>query len=625
MEPALYQLVTYSSAGDPGFTDGPNVAGDAVGPTSIVDGNWHMMAGVYTGPATFNGFDFAANSLLYVDGLFVASNGVSPVAGSAYDLWIGAAPDYGIATVPPFSGNICHVAVIPQALSAAQIEQLYGAGEPPTVSLPTVTVDQGGDGSIRPTITGAQPLFYQWYYLNGSGNAVLILAATNVTLDLTDIQGVSDIATNLGTAGANSAGTYHGNQATMRGQPGVLPNDAAAHFDGSTQNVLVPTLSTAASIAPPFTVEAWVKPDEVISSGTFCPIGSIYRSSGADGWIIYESGLNWNLRLGDAAGYEINITDSDTVLTNTWYHLMATYDGTNANFYVNGALAGTGASTAYTPNTTVPMGLGSRGDNAFYFAGTVDEAAVYPSVLPTNAAAAHYAAVSTNAAGYAAQILASHPLGYWRLDEPIPQEYFIVVSNAYGVTTSSYVTLNILAGPPVIVADVSPLLVEAPVGQPVTFSVTASGTEPFYYQWLSGGSAVAGATNSSYTFTALADSNTYSVGISNSVGSTNSSTAVVLGLTAPPLVTFNDNGLNWTLNKGPGAANPPTISGNVLTITDGAGYEAESAFFDGAVYIGGGFFASYTYTETVVSGGAAEGGTFCIQNSPAGAAAVGNQ
>jgi hypothetical protein len=195
-------------------------------------------------------------------------------------------------------------------------------------------------------------------------------------------------------------------------------------------------------------------------------------------------------------------------------------------------------------------------------------------------------------------------------------QYYVVVSNAYGATTSSVVTLTILSGPPVLVADVSPPLTVVPAGLPMTFSVRATGTEPFTYQWSSGSGPIAGATNSSYSFDALAGSNTYSVTVTSSLGSVPSSKAVVVGITTPPpVVTFNGSGSNWTLNQGagwPGSPSNPSIANNVLTLTDGVNSEACSAFFDTPQYIGG-FIASFTYT----AGGnrAADGTTFCLQDS----------
>jgi len=48
----------------------------------------------------------------------------------------------------------------------------------------------------------------------------------------------------------------------------------------------------------------------------------------------------------------------------------------------------------------------------------VDEFAVYNYLLSSNTIAAHYTAATGNPSGYDALILASHPVGYWNMDEP---------------------------------------------------------------------------------------------------------------------------------------------------------------------------------------------------------------
>ncbi|MDB6035172.1 MAG: hypothetical protein JWM16_5510, partial [Verrucomicrobiales bacterium] len=68
------------------------------------------------------------------------------------------------------------------------------------------------------------------------------------------------------------------------------------------------------------------------------------------------------------------------------------------------------------------------------------------------------------------------------------------------------------------------------VGEPATFSVTAAGTPAYTYQWFSNGVAIAGATSSIYKTrnTTLADNSTsYWVAVSNALGGTVSSTAVL--------------------------------------------------------------------------------------------------
>lgn len=73
------------------------------------------------------------------------------------------------------------------------------------------------------------------------------------------------------------------------------------------------------------------------------------------------------------------------------------------------------------------------------------------------------------------------------------------------------------------------------LGQSVTFSVTATGTDPLAYEWLRDGVAVAGANAASYAFTpTLPDSGVaYSVRVSNAAGSVTSSAA---GLTVVPVL-----------------------------------------------------------------------------------------
>lgn len=109
--------------------------------------------------------------------------------------------------------------------------------------------------------------------------------------------------------------------------------------------------------------------------------------------------------------------------------------------------------------------------------------------------------------------------------------YFAVVSNQYGTNSSASATLTVLVSP-VVQTDVQPLSQTVWQGDQVTFSVVAGGETPFNYQWTLNGQNIDDATNSSYSFAALAGTNSYQVLISNGVGSTNSSIATVIGIPA---------------------------------------------------------------------------------------------
>ena len=195
-------------------------------------------------------------------------------------------------------------------------------------------------------------------------------------------------------------------------------------------------------------------------------------------------------------------------------------------------------------------------------------------------------------------------------------------NNGAGYYNSQYNAILLETGiappppiPPTLTTDITPLQSEVPTGAPLTFAAGVDGSLPLHFQWSNQHGPIAGATNATYAFNALAGTNSYYLGVTNAQGGIVSSTAVVIGDTNPPaLVTFNDTA--WALNNNGNIT--PAITSGVLTLTDGNNSEASSAFFGAGQYIGG-FIASFTYQTA----GGADGVTFCLQNSPAGTNALG--
>ena len=119
--------------------------------------------------------------------------------------------------------------------------------------------------------------------------------------------------------------------------------------------------------------------------------------------------------------------------------------------------------------------------------------------------------------------------------------YSVVITNLYGSAISSNATLTVLVPPTITVQPLSRTNV---VGTAAAFSFKASGTPPLYYQWkrngvdLPEGPRVFGAnyTNFAIIDLTLADAGTYTVEVTNSVGSTTTQPAI-LTVWAPPAVT----------------------------------------------------------------------------------------
>lgn len=85
-------------------------------------------------------------------------------------------------------------------------------------------------------------------------------------------------------------------------------------------------------------------------------------------------------------------------------------------------------------------------------------------------------------------------------------------------------------------------------GAGVTFTVAASGTAPLSYQWQKGGSAISGATSSSYTIaaTVTGDAGSYACVVTNSAGSvtSNAATLTVSAASVAPSITVQPSNVS---------------------------------------------------------------------------------
>lgn len=115
-----------------------------------------------------------------------------------------------------------------------------------------------------------------------------------------------------------------------------------------------------------------------------------------------------------------------------------------------------------------------------------------------------------------------------------------------------------------VAVQTAPTITVPPAAQTVaaganaTFTVTATGTEPFTYQWRKGGQTIAGATTASYTIAGVqsADAGSYDVVVSNAAGSATSSAAtltVLSGFAAWRQQHFNETERADPLVSGPDA------------------------------------------------------------------------
>jgi sugar lactone lactonase YvrE len=139
--------------------------------------------------------------------------------------------------------------------------------------------------------------------------------------------------------------------------------------------------------------------------------------------------------------------------------------------------------------------------------------------------------------------------------------YSVVISNSLGSTNSAMAFLTVII-PPAVTNPPQNLTINQ--GQNATFSVGASGTAPFTYQWLYNAGPIAGANASSYTRTNAqpGDSGNFSVIVSNSAGSVTSPPALLTVNPVPTPPGINSQPQNLTVNQTSNATFSVTATGS---------------------------------------------------------------
>jgi plastocyanin len=120
--------------------------------------------------------------------------------------------------------------------------------------------------------------------------------------------------------------------------------------------------------------------------------------------------------------------------------------------------------------------------------------------------------------------------------------YTVVVTNTAGSVTSDAAILTVNPGAEAPVITTQPGSQTVTAGQPVTFTVVATGTAPLSYQWRKDTANIPGANAASLTLNAViaADAGSYTVVVTNSAGSVTSDAAMLTvnpGAEAPVITT----------------------------------------------------------------------------------------
>jgi hypothetical protein len=190
---------------------------------------------------------------------------------------------------------------------------------------------------------------------------------------------------------------------------GTIPTGSyALSLDGTSESGAAGNLTLSGSA---LSFEGWIKPSSFKSASPY--ISSIMGTEVSDSNSAF-------LRLGDAGlannklqfvvsinNVQQKLASATALNANTWYHVAATYDGTNMKLYINGALDATKAQTG-SVNSTGAFNVGYLYNTSRNFNGKVDEVRVWKRALSQTEISQNMCNVSVPATSLAA---------YWKFNE----------------------------------------------------------------------------------------------------------------------------------------------------------------------------------------------------------------
>lgn len=174
----------------------------------------------------------------------------------------------------------------------------------------------------------------------------------------------------------------HGNgqlQGNTSWQPGGGHFQGALRFYGNDARVDLGPCDLTQGNGEELSVACWFKPEIVSGTERILMIKTLGPAETDIIWslsLVNNTGARFRLRTAGIL-HTVDIPAS-SIFSNTWYHLAATYDGTNIRLFLNGSFTANGpasGSIGYHPQA--PATLGNRFDNALPFYGALDDVRIY--------------------------------------------------------------------------------------------------------------------------------------------------------------------------------------------------------------------------------------------------------
>lgn len=188
---------------------------------------------------------------------------------------------------------------------------------------------------------------------------------------------------------SNNANNGHYTGTYALGEQGALVGSAVA-FDG--QSGAASVMNSPSLQVNTVTIEIWLKKRSDTEYGVYVAKNVAPGGGAGSGWFqLLNSHHNGELEFRVTSDGAPAVVSTTTLALNTWYYVVATYDGAVAKLYVNGKLDGSLKVTAVPKQTSDPLFIGRRTDGFFNDA-ALSNVAIYSVALSPDRIAAHWQA-----------------------------------------------------------------------------------------------------------------------------------------------------------------------------------------------------------------------------------------
>jgi len=647
--------------------DGTGKPGVNITVTNVAPSVWYDFAVTIANNPASNSPATGYITTFYINGTNAASEISDFVPNADLPFKVGDRSDDPFGGAYNYLGEMDQVAFYPSALPAATILAHYQAGTNPTPATAYSTLVMNANPLIYLKLNDPTP--------NYPGADIGPIANNYGATGALD-NGIYQTGTFPGSVPGPIAKGFPSNNVAVAfnhiySMPtGGAPTQNATVTTGTAGFVDVPVDSyNSLDLSGPVTLAAWVQatPNDGDRFETVVGRGDVSYRMDVDG----TSDDLFHFAYG-GAGDQVGVAPGGSGADGNWHFVVGVWDTTNQYLYVDGLSNSASAATGLPTGGSDNFVIGEAPDDAYrMFDGNIAEVAIFQYALTVAQIETLYQAAGasvfisqqppasqTVGAGENATFTVvadggNPSLGYqWLYDGAAVSgaefagattptltltsaeignagSYSVVVTNNGSSITSAVSVLDVVQAPIIT----TPLLATnySLLGSGISLSAGVISQAPTTNSWLLNGvpvvngGVVSGATSDSLVLSSVSEANagTYTFATTNAFGGATTSGQLVLLPFSEP--TFNTNGAYWTVNDN--AVNSDQgvfITNNVFALTTANGDEETAIFFDVPMYIGA-FKASWVYQDVTSGAGGADGGTFCIQNSAAGATAIGTQ